>query len=290
MKTQTGKKACILLGIWLILNTALLLLGYSVQKPVLEQQEFPFSVTYSYQGEIKTISDVYVAEYELDAQYIGDDAIGWYGYVKDRNRLESDFYRIGESEEKIFSIDLNLEPGYLMGDPQYADSVCQPSASVIYTDETVITDPAELKQLGFYLVNWEYPEPVENSFSFGGISLSGEATMYTSVISVLFLVITLVLIRKDPETRLGLLDKISVGINLVIAFAAFPFILAVSLLSEILADVTFGQQLLYLAPALTVLGLTASVILRRMGLKIISFWVQFTGPAVFVLTLISEEI
>ena len=46
------------------------------------------------------------------------------GCVPDRNRLESDFYPIGEMDGQLFSINLNLEPGYLMDDPRYADSVC----------------------------------------------------------------------------------------------------------------------------------------------------------------------
>lgn len=34
------------------------------------------------------------------------------------------FFPIGEMDGQLFSINLNLEPGYLMGDPRYADSVC----------------------------------------------------------------------------------------------------------------------------------------------------------------------
>jgi hypothetical protein len=71
-----------------------------------------------------------------------------------------------------------MEPGYIMGDPKYADSVCQPTGACHGFDGTndfTVTDPAELAQLGLSIVSWEYPEPIENTFSFGGISLSSEA-------------------------------------------------------------------------------------------------------------------
>ena len=137
-----------IVGIYLLATVALLLLGYSVQKPKVTQQEFPFTITYSYEGKTETIADVYVGEFVRKAGYLGDDSIGWYGYIKDRNRLESDFYRIAEQNGQSVSINLNILPGYLMGDPQYADTLCQPTGeyySFDGTNELVVTDPAELE-------------------------------------------------------------------------------------------------------------------------------------------------
>ena len=56
MNTKNRKKAKIILVVYLIATLALLFLGYSVRKPKAAQQEFPFAVTYSYQGETKTVS------------------------------------------------------------------------------------------------------------------------------------------------------------------------------------------------------------------------------------------
>jgi hypothetical protein len=75
MNKKNLKKAKIILLVYLIATLALLFLGYSVQKPEVTQQKFPFTVTYSYQGETKTISDVYVGEYVRSAKYIGDDSV-----------------------------------------------------------------------------------------------------------------------------------------------------------------------------------------------------------------------
>lgn len=293
MTTKNFKKAQLILVLYLIATLALLFLGYSVQKPKIAQQEFPFTITYSYQGETQTISDVYVGEHVRGAKYLGDDSVAWYGYIKDHDRLESDFYRIGEVDGQAFFINLNMEPGYLMGDPKYAGSVCQPSGAYHGfdgTNEITVTDPAELAQLGLSIVSWEYPEPIENRFSFGGISLSSEATMYTAIIAIVALLACMILIKKDKEIVYRKMDKVSIVLNFLIAIVVFPFIFMVSALSEIVADTSIWQQILYFAPALTVLGIGASVTLRRLGCKRIGFWSQFAGPVVFALIILNVNL
>ena len=288
MKSQNALKAKVILIVYLIATVALLFLGYSVQKPEIVKQEFPFAIIYSYQGETETISDVYVGEYVRTAKYLGDDSIAWYGYIKDRNRLESDFYRIGEMEGHSFSINLNIEPGYLMGDPGYADGEYCPTLVCHYfdgTNETEITDPAELEKLGFCLVNWEYPAPIENRFSYGGISLSSEAVIYTSVMAAVALLACLILIRSEKGIKRSKLEKLSVALNFLVAIVVFPFVFMVSVLSEIVADASAAQQLDYLAPALTIFSVGASVAMRRCGYGKHSLLLQLMGPAVCVMFL-----
>ena len=287
MNLNNRQKATIIFIVYLIATLILLFFGYSVQKPEITRQEFPFTITYSYQGETNTISGIYAGEYVPKAKYLGDNSVGWYGYIQDQDRLQADFYRIGEIDSQKFSINLNIVPGYLMGDPAYAGSVCQP-AGVYHSfdgmNDITVTDPAELEKLGLSIVGWEYPEPVENHFSFGGFSLSSEATLYTAVIAIAALLACMILIRKDKQIVVyGAMDKISIMLNFLIAIVVFPFIFMVSAISEILADTSIWQQILYLTPALTVLGIGASVTLRRMGCKRIGFWSQFAGPAVFAL-------
>lgn len=290
MKAKNIRRAKIILVLYLIATLALLLLGYSVQKPKVARQEFPFTITYSYQGITETISDVYVGEYVRRAKYLADDSLAWHGYIQDHNRLESDFYRIGEHDGQAFSINLNMVPEYLMGDPKYADSVCQPSGvchSFDGTNDIMVTDPEELAQLGLSIVSWEYPEPIENTFSFGGISLSSEATIYTAAIAVAALLACMILVKKDREIMYRKMDKFSVALNFLIAIVAFPFIFMVSALSEIVADTSVWQQALYMTPALTVLGIVASVVLRRCGYGKGSLFIQFLGPILFAVTLLA---
>lgn len=289
MNTKSLKIAKCILLVYLIATLALLLMGYSVRKPKVLQQEFPFTITYSYQGETKTISDVYVGEYVRKAKYLGDDSVAWYGYIQDHDRLEPDFYRIGRSGGKSFSINLNLVPGYLMGDPEYAGSVCQPSGACHGfdgTNEITVTDPAELAQLGLSIISWEYPVPIENTFSFDGFFLSSEAVVYTAAIAIAALLACVTLIKKNKELVYRKIDKASIVLNFLIAVVAFPFVFVVSALSEIVADTSVWKQILYFTPALTVLGIAASVALRRCGYGKHSLFVQFLGPGLFVIDLL----
>lgn len=293
MKTRNHLKAWIIFSVYLIATCALLLWGYSVQKPAVEQQEFPFTITYAYQGQMETISGVYVAEYCRDAKYIGDHSMAWFGYIKDHNRLELDYYRVLDFGDRLFSINLNINPGYLMGDPAYAGMVCQPTGQYNCSDdmeEYIVTDPAELEKLGFTVVDWSYPLPIENTFSFGGISLSGEGTVYTTAIAIAALLACMFLIRKDPKTVYSNLDRFGIVLNLLIAIIAFPFILIVSALSEIVADASICQQILYFTPALTALGIAASLTLRRLGYRRIGFGIKFVGLVIFALCVLIESL
>ena len=293
MKKKNQFKAWIIFGIYFVATCALLLLGYSVREPNIAQQEFPFSITYSYQGKTETVSKIYVVEYVRSATYIGDDSLNWFGYIKDHDRLQTDYFALIEEENQTFSVNLNMVSGYLMGDPTYAGSAPQPTAvynSFDGTNSIEVTDPAELETLGFSMISWEYPEPIANSFTFGGISLSSEATIYAAAIAVVALLASMVLIKKDKSLPRCKLNTVSIILNFLVALVAFPFILIVSVLSEIVADASALQQLLYLAPALTALGVAASVTLRRMGRSVGSLLVQFIGPAVFALPLLLEII
>ena len=288
MKRQIPRAAWIILALHLSATALLLCFGYGIQKPAVQKQEFPFTITYTYQGQQTTISEVYVAEFSPFAKYLGDKSLGWFGYRLDQDRLESDFIRIAQNDTHAFSIDLNLEPGWLMGD--LADADCAPSGLAIrLEDGTRITDPEALEQLGFRLEGWTYPQPIENRFSFGGFSLSSEAVLYTSAIAIISLVLCLIFVKKDRAQMGGALNKIGIALELLVIAVAFPFMLILSTLSEILGDTSALQQLLYLTPAMTVTGVGASMVLRRRGYALPGLLIQLAGPAVFALTVLIGE-
>ena len=290
MKKYIPRAAWIILVLYLAATAALLIFGYGVQMPAVQKQEFPFSITYTYQGEKKTISKVFVAEHTDFAKYLGDRPLAWFGRIQDQDMLAPDFIHIAEDDSYVFSIDLNLEPGWLMGDKAYAGTTCAPTGVAIRrSDGTRITDPVELEKLGFRLDGWEYPQPIENSFSFGGVSLSSEAVLYTSAIAITALLLSLIFVQKDREQMSRKLNKIGVAMNLLVVVFAFPFILIVSTLTEILGETSVLQQLTYLAPALTVTCVSASVVLRRRGYSLPGFLIQFVGPALFALLVLIEQ-
>ena len=290
MNKKIPRAAWIILGVHFALTALLLIFGYGVQKPAVQKQEFPFSITCTHGGEHKTITKVFVAEYTTSARYLGDRSLGWFGYIRDQDRLSPDFIRIAEDETYALSVNLNLDPGWLMGDKTYADRTCAPTLLAIrLADGSRITNPEELEKIGFRLDGWEYPQPIENRFSFGGISMSSEAVLYTSVLAIAALLLSLIFVKKDREQPDTGLNKIGIVVNLLVVALAFPFILIVSTLSEILGDTSVLQQLLYLAPALTLACVSASVVLRRRGYSMMSFLIQFIGPAVFALAVLIGE-
>ena len=285
MKRQIPRAAWIILALHLSATALLLCFGYGIQKPAVQKQEFPFTITYTYQGQQQTISEVYVAEYSPFAKYLGDRPLAWFGYRLDQDRLESDFIRIAQNDTHAFSIDLNLEPGWLMGD--LADADCAPSGLAIRLDDgTRITDPEALEQLGFRLEGWTYPQPIENRFSFGGFSLSSEAVLYTSAIAIVSLVLCLIFVKKDRQQMGGALNKLGIVLELLVIAVAFPFMLILSTLSEILGDTSALQQLLYLTPAMTVTGVGASMVLRRRGYALPGLLMLLIGPVLFTLAVL----
>ena len=287
MKKQIPRAAWIIFALHLTATALLLIFGYGVQKPAVQKQEFPFSITYTHQGEQTTISKVFVAEHTDFAKYLGDRPLAWFGHIQDQDMLAPDFIRIAEDDSYVLSINLNLEPGWLMGDQAYAGSTCVPTGLAIRrSDGTRITDPAQLDALSFRLDGWVYPAPIENSFSFGGISMSSEAVLYTSAIAITALLLNLIFVERDREKLSGKLNKIGIAMNLLIGVFAFPFILIVSTLSEILGDTSVLQQLLYLTPALTVTCVSASVVLRRRGYSLPGFLIQCIGPVLFALVVL----
>ena len=294
MNTKNFKKAKLILVVYLIATLSLLFLGYSVQKPRVARQEFPFSISYSYQGETKTISDVYVGEYARGAKYLGDDAVAWYGYIKDHDRLESDFYRLAEVNGKAFSINLNIEPGYLMGDPKHAVSVCQPTGVCHQFDGTnniAVTDPAELAELGFSIVSWEYPTPIENSFSFSGIEYEADNIIFFVALMLVFLIVCIIFVRKDKEYKYSYLDKSCIIVNFIVGIIGVPFIYIICTLHGIVgSSYEWIEQFIYNIPPISILCLALSVVFRRRGLRKTGFFVQFGGVGIFSVVLLIEFI
>lgn len=287
MSKHIPRAAWIILALHLAATALLLVFGYGAQKPAVESREFPFSITYTYRGEQQTISGMFMAEFSPSARYLGDTPLGWFGYIQDHDRLSPDYFHIGEDETHTLSINLNLEPGWLMGDSDYAGSICAPSGLAIrLADGHRITEPEELEALGFRLEGWEYPQPIENRFFFGGFSLSSEAVLYTSAIALISLLLCVAFVEKDRAQMVNRMGKIGVALNLLVAVAAFPFILIVATLSEILGATSALQQLLYLTPALTLTGVGASVVLRRRGYSLPGLLIQFIGPALFALAVL----
>ena len=139
--------------------------GFTVPRPEIKEGKFNISVTYEHNGEIKTASGVYVCEY---------DGVIWYNVNRDpfvnwKESFEGDIKDGGvlpicntDDGGEIF-IGLLLYPEYFMGDPEYADYTPIVRAEIFYDDEQ-IDDVDVIAEYGVKLIDYEYDEPIENTF------------------------------------------------------------------------------------------------------------------------------
>ena len=161
---------CVMLSV--LLTTALASCGLTVPSPEVDNGEFDFSVTYEINGETKTVSGVYVCEYNgtdwaLDGGYHRD----WNGYVK--GNPAEDRYKIGETDDggDIY-ICLGVYPEYFMGDEETGGKeIPAPWITVQYPyDENggvnIFNDATEIEEsFGAKIISYNYAEPIENSFA-----------------------------------------------------------------------------------------------------------------------------
>lgn len=156
------KLFCIFIILLLLCSTSC---SFNVPSPAVKAGRFNISVTYEHNSEIKTASGVYVCEY---------DGIIWYNVNRDpfvnwKESFEGDIKDGGvipichtDDGGEIF-ISLLLYPEYFMGNPEYADYTPTIRAKLFYDDEQ-IDDANVIAEYGVKLINYEYDEPIENSF------------------------------------------------------------------------------------------------------------------------------
>ena len=142
--------------------------SYGTPEPEIEEAEFKFSVTYEFEGKVKTLSGVYVCEYEgVDWALDGGPHRSWSGYIKDSDMEEMICIGKGPDGGEIH-LDFCFNPEYLMGDPEaYVEEIPKPTISVTMKNEGIyfLTEPQEVEEYcGAKIINYEYDEPIKNTF------------------------------------------------------------------------------------------------------------------------------
>ena len=148
--------------------------GLKVPRPEIKSGEFDFAVTYEIGGEIKTVSGVYVCEYDGTKWALdGGSHRAWNAYIKGGM---DDLIEIGTAEDGgVIRLHLNFYPEYFMGDPGWSwMGDPEPSITVsIETSEGFLMHENDSgvieKTYGAKIVSYEYGEPIENTFKFLGI-------------------------------------------------------------------------------------------------------------------------
>lgn len=143
--------------------------GLDVPRPKIKTAEFDFSVTYEYDGEIKTISGVYVCEYDgvdwvLDGGYHRE----WKGYVKDGTTEE--VICLGTAEDGgIVELNLFFYPYQFMGDSHWEDDEpFAPCITVKIEDDEGLCFENDVELIaetyGAKIISYEYDEPIKNTY------------------------------------------------------------------------------------------------------------------------------
>ena len=258
-------------------------------KPNVTESEFPFSITYELDGETVTINDVYKAYYKKDLRFkqrMYDGEIG--------NRGENNtHYILKEDETYRIELSTHFYPDYLMGDPEYNDYyVEEPFEPRIYyynAEGAECTAEEILVNRSAKIVSFEYPEPIKNSLSFSHFVFPEDEVIFPSmIIAFLAWLATLIFVKKDSEyIRRKLINIITIVFNFIIGLIVFPFFTIIAYMLSALGDIGNIMNLLqYLLPAITLLGITASIGLRRKLYNKSALLVQFIAPGIFAVEVI----
>ena len=163
------KKLCFALALSVLLLSTLTGCGLTVPRPEIKSGEFDFSVTYLMDGETKTVSGVYVCEYNGTSWALdGGTHRSWKGYLRD-GKLD-ELMDLGTTKDgKSVSLDFGFYPEYFMGDPELAGrEVPAPYLTVFFEngEEVVFENDAKVieETYGIKIVSYQYEAPIENSF------------------------------------------------------------------------------------------------------------------------------
>lgn len=295
----------IIFGITAIVYIAATLLFCYTTKPAVTKGEFPFSVTYEYKGETGTLSGVLECEYSGSYTIHGEHHRYWREETRYDNpdHVENPFV-IDQNEELQTTLSLheNMSAGYFMGDPLYADyylnyglAGVEPQVSYYDYKNEIFLEAANredvLESVGFKIIDFTYPEPLENRFSFSGISYKADNVMIFIAIMLVFFLLCLIFVRKDKEYRYSRLDKLGIIFNFLVGIVAVPFISFFCILFGIVeSHIELINQITYNTPSIAILCLALSVVLRRKGYPKTGFFIQFGGILLFVLILVLDTV
>ena len=267
-----------------------------VKAPVITEHDFPFTVTYRLDGETKALEGVYRCHFRstgkgtdpLDRYYEGEHLL---------NPAEEHpaAYTIAEKDGAELYIVLGFNECYLMNDTKdidydtfleepYLESLDKEGCELLPEDR-----PAEFAA---EIVSWEYPEPIDNKYQFGGFALLHAGSMIAMlVVGLLVIVACVIFVRKDKSLRYNLWDIFSIILNCAITILAIPFITFTAAFFQIAISTDgFVYQFYMLTPVITAFGVAASIALRRKGFRKTGFFIQFIGPVLFALGLLLEQL
>lgn len=272
-------------------------------KPEISEGEFPFSVTYEYKGETGTLSGIYKCNFSGSSTIAGEHKRHWDGESIIEYDGEYDIPNVIYQDETMsLAVFENMSAGYFMGDPLYADRYIDygydaPHPNIEYYDYVNDVSLNEenreeiLEEIGFELIDFTYPEPIDNSFSLSGIRYEADNLIIFTAILLLFMLACLIFVRRDKEYKYSALDKAGIVLNFIMGIFAIPFIAIICFFFGIVeSNLELINQITYSIPPFAILCLGLSVVFRRKGFSKTGFFIQFAGLVPFILLLILDVV
>jgi hypothetical protein len=264
-----------------------------MKEPVIKEQEFDYSVTYKLDGEVKTYEGGFRCSF-IGYDTYDDPTLRLYDGVHTKNgeTLDTFYFTIAEKEGVELSIVIDLDAAYMMGDPdkyEYVHGNDDPYLEALDSNGCSV----EVSEVfDAEIVSWEYPEPIENSFAFAGITRLHAVSMLVMIlVSILTLIACIIFVKKGIDVQYKALDIVSVVLNFIISFAVIPFISIVVILFPLTMDASsFIYQIYLCIPALSIFAIAASIALRRKGFTKAGFFTQLAFPVLFFVEVYVEAL
>lgn len=296
MHNKNLKLPALILAIGLVLCLVAHLAVSVLLTPTVTAQDFSYSVTYQLNGETKTLNGIYRCKFDgfsggedpYERCYSGE-------YIIDGQTSPSHTYTVAEKDGAQLYIVTLFNEAYLMGDTKHLDygyALQDPFLEAVDKEGYAYDGTQMPAEFTSEIISWEYPQPIENTFVFSGFTILHYGSLLVmAAIGLLAIVACLIFVKKEEAVSYKVLDKISIFVNFAACFFAIPFI---SVCTAFLLLVMDNHDVLYqiylCVPALTALGVAASIALRRKGYTKTGFFVQFIGPALFFVPIVLEAI
>ena len=252
--------------------------GTRVSGPEITYHEFSIPVTYEEYGEVQTQTVTCCGQY-------WEEDHSFHVYYEDSG-LHDTVNMKEENGNAIWWLQLEMEPGYLMGDPAYADFYADgmPEPSIGYFDEewNEHSGVTEAEPHGIKLIGCEYPEPIENRIVDKGVKLDHMAIGVLTALAFVILLLGIILVKKEAGVVYQSRDKAARILNVAIGVLALPLLFLLGDEWELVVGQPVDSMLAALMAPVTVLGICASVILRRKGKSLPGMVVQFAGLLLFL--------
>lgn len=246
------------------------------ETPLVDYHEFEILVRYEEHGEAKTKTLTYCGAYTQSEKT-------WSGYYKENGMSDMVTMDIFADGEWAFVLELNA--GYLMGDPRYAGYYDNglPEPMIAYHDGegNEYSGVIEAEPFGIVLLDCEYPEPIANEYVTVDAGPGYLLVAVLTGLAAMVLLAGLVLVKKKDDVMYGDIDRMSQLLNWLVGLIATPIFLVIGPAWEVLPEKGWTAILGALMAPITLIGVCASILLRRKGKSKLGMAAQFVGPAVF---------